>query len=174
MVALRRNSTKKKKTNSIDLTITKEDEQRMKYTTKESQLLNAVNEEQPFQEATGHSNTNRQSMAMFFANRKNNVDSFGIPISQPDVSNPSRNRDERPLDTIRSFEYAITGDNFYKEHIETPRLGFRPRPEFPLFTSNVYASNPPAASYSQPVYTPPPAPKEEPKKKRGLFGRKKK
>ena len=26
------------------------------------------------------------------------------------MSNPTRSRNERPLDTIRGFEYAITGD----------------------------------------------------------------
>jgi hypothetical protein len=30
--------------------------------------------------------------------------------ADPDLSNPTRNRWERPLDTIRSFEAAIEGD----------------------------------------------------------------
>ncbi|KAJ5588010.1 uncharacterized protein N7459_003775 [Penicillium hispanicum] len=34
-------------------------------------------------------------------------DSEGRPITDPDRSNPTRNRLERPLDTIRSFEAAI-------------------------------------------------------------------
>lgn len=32
------------------------------------------------------------------------------PLADPDLSNPTRNRWERPLDTIRSFEAAIEGD----------------------------------------------------------------
>ncbi|KID81845.1 hypothetical protein MGU_10823 [Metarhizium guizhouense ARSEF 977] len=36
-------------------------------------------------------------------------DSWGNPIADPDRSNPTRNRWERPLDTIRSFEAAIDG-----------------------------------------------------------------
>lgn len=36
-------------------------------------------------------------------------DAFGNPIAEPDKSNPTRSRWERPLDTIRSFEAAIDG-----------------------------------------------------------------
>lgn len=36
-------------------------------------------------------------------------DTNGVPISDPDRSNPTRSRWERPLDTIRSFEAAIDG-----------------------------------------------------------------
>ncbi|KAI0160265.1 hypothetical protein GGR57DRAFT_414075 [Xylariaceae sp. FL1272] len=36
-------------------------------------------------------------------------DSSGNPIADPDRSNPTRSRWERPLDTIRSFEAAIDG-----------------------------------------------------------------
>ncbi|EFW99598.1 hypothetical protein CMQ_7966 [Grosmannia clavigera kw1407] len=36
-------------------------------------------------------------------------DRFGNVIVEPDVSNPTRSRWERPLDTIRSFEAAIDG-----------------------------------------------------------------
>lgn len=36
-------------------------------------------------------------------------DMFGNPIAEPDKSNPTRSRWERPLDTIRSFEAAIDG-----------------------------------------------------------------
>ncbi|GMM36569.1 hypothetical protein DASC09_038940 [Saccharomycopsis crataegensis] len=166
---------RKKNSGTYDVKITKEDQKNLKYNTNDNQLLNAVNEAQPFQEASDRS-VNRQSMGMFLANKNNNVDTFGIPIRQPDVSNPSRSRDERPLDTIRSFEFAITGDNYYKDILETPKLGFRPRPEFPLFKSNPYANNQPQQhqSYEQPVYTPAPMANIKPeKKKRGLFGRKK-
>ncbi|RKF83954.1 hypothetical protein GcM3_005008 [Golovinomyces cichoracearum] len=36
-------------------------------------------------------------------------DKFGNPIVEPDRSNPTRSRWERPLDTIRSFEAAVDG-----------------------------------------------------------------
>ncbi|KAI9927752.1 hypothetical protein ASPWEDRAFT_551961 [Aspergillus wentii DTO 134E9] len=36
-------------------------------------------------------------------------DQYGNPIVEPDISNPTRPRFERPLDTIRSFEAAIYG-----------------------------------------------------------------
>ncbi|KAK3394170.1 hypothetical protein B0H63DRAFT_517316 [Podospora didyma] len=36
-------------------------------------------------------------------------DCYGNPIADPDRSNPTRSRWERPLDTIRSFEAAIDG-----------------------------------------------------------------
>nr|XP_036585571.1 uncharacterized protein CTRU02_04432 [Colletotrichum truncatum]KAF6795622.1 hypothetical protein CTRU02_04432 [Colletotrichum truncatum] len=36
-------------------------------------------------------------------------DNLGNPIAEPDRSNPTRSRWERPLDTIRSFEAAIDG-----------------------------------------------------------------
>jgi hypothetical protein len=36
-------------------------------------------------------------------------DAYGNPIADPDKSNPTRSRWERPLDTIRSFEAAIDG-----------------------------------------------------------------
>ncbi|KAF2756616.1 hypothetical protein EJ05DRAFT_70165 [Pseudovirgaria hyperparasitica] len=40
------------------------------------------------------------------------LDTFGNPIAEPDLSNPTRPRWERPLDTIKSFEAAI--DTEYK------------------------------------------------------------
>ncbi|GAD99666.1 hypothetical protein TSTA_003950 [Paecilomyces variotii No. 5] len=36
-------------------------------------------------------------------------DQYGNVISEPDISNPTRYRFERPLDTIRSFEAAVEG-----------------------------------------------------------------
>jgi hypothetical protein len=50
-------------------------------------------------------------------------DGSGNPIADPDRSNPTRSRWERPLDTIRSFEAAIDGDyrrkSFYRSDSET-------------------------------------------------------
>lgn len=45
----------------------------------------------------------------------------GDPIVDPDVSNPTRPRMERPLDTIRSFEAAI--DNAHKRKAQMNRSG---------------------------------------------------
>lgn len=39
-------------------------------------------------------------------------DSYGQEITEPDLSNPTRSRHERPLDTIRSFEAAAYGKEF--------------------------------------------------------------
>lgn len=170
-MGLRNKEKRNSKSNQYDVKITKEDEKNMKFTANDNQLLRAVNEDQPFQEAYDHAN--RQSMGVFLAQQKNAVDAFGMPIRQPDVSNPSRSRDERPLDTIRSFEYAITGDQYYKERIETPKLGFRVRPDFPLFSTNPYDNSQPIG-YEQPVYNAAPVASKAPeKKKRGMFGRKK-
>lgn len=47
------------------------------------------------------------------------TDSSGNPITDPDLSNPTRSRWERPLDTIRSFEAAIDGE--YKRRSQAMR-----------------------------------------------------
>ncbi|OAX77531.1 hypothetical protein ACJ72_08169 [Emergomyces africanus] len=41
-------------------------------------------------------------------------DIYGNPITDPDLSNPTRYRFERPLDTIRSFEAAIDGSYMHR------------------------------------------------------------
>ncbi|KAJ9157470.1 hypothetical protein NKR23_g556 [Pleurostoma richardsiae] len=46
-------------------------------------------------------------------------DAFGNPIVDPDRSNPTRSRWERPLDTIRSFEAAIDGGYNRKSFIRS-------------------------------------------------------
>lgn len=43
-----------------------------------------------------------------------------FPIVDPDRSNPTRNRWERPLDTIRSFEAAIDGGYSNRRSIVRP------------------------------------------------------
>lgn len=71
-------------------------------------------------------------------------DVFGQPITNPDISNPARSREERPLDTIRSFEYSTSGDERIKDAMETQHLGFRPRQDFdpmPRFETNPYSNN---------------------------------
>jgi len=46
-------------------------------------------------------------------------DAQGNPISDPDRSNPTRSRWERPLDTIRAFEAAIDGNYSRKSYMRT-------------------------------------------------------
>lgn len=47
------------------------------------------------------------------------LDGNGNPIADPDRSNPTRSRWERPLDTIRSFEAAIDGNYSRKSYMRT-------------------------------------------------------
>jgi len=49
----------------------------------------------------------------------NHTDVNGNPIAEPDLSNPTRSRWERPLDTIRAFEAAIDGE--YKRRSQAVR-----------------------------------------------------
>lgn len=53
------------------------------------------------------------------------TDTF-LPTADPDRSNPTRSRWERPLDTIRSFEAAIDGNYSRKSYMRTgqPSLSF--------------------------------------------------
>ncbi|VEU19450.1 DEKNAAC100687 [Brettanomyces naardenensis] len=171
--------------------ITHDDEKRLKMRSENihDPILNAVNEAQPFEEAAYHE---RNPSSLSGEGRINDV--FGNPITNPDVSNPARSRDERPLDTIRAFEYSITGDAVFKQQLETPQLGWRVRDDFPLFTSNPYGQGAAAQpeqydEYGRPTYNgqnssnamgaeqgvyTPPVKKETKKKKRGFFGRGKK
>ncbi|KAF2750733.1 hypothetical protein M011DRAFT_182019 [Sporormia fimetaria CBS 119925] len=63
----------------------------------------AMNEVQPV--AAALEKPTLQSLRSF-----RHTDSNGNPIAEPDLSNPTRSRWERPLDTIRSFEAAIDGE----------------------------------------------------------------
>ncbi|KAG7825367.1 hypothetical protein KL909_001659 [Ogataea angusta] len=171
--------------------LTHEDEKRLKMRSANvhDPILDAVNEAQPFEQSA---NEHQRQSSLGDAGLR---DVFGNTIVNPDISNPSRSRDERPMDTIRSFEYSVTGDPTYKQQLETPSLGWRVRQDFPLYTSNQYAQGygagqqqfdeygqpiydgnayqrPQTSSTEQGVYTAP-APKEPEKKKRGLLGRKK-
>lgn len=145
-------------------------------------ILSAVNEAQPFEQAADHSDQRRPSYLSQESHELKDV--FGNPIRQADISNPMRARNERPLDTIRTFEYSITGDMAYREQLETARLGWGFHEDFSYFNSaggqqeyerpvinfseggnqGVYQ----AGNYSATSLKP------EPKKKKGLFGRKKK
>lgn len=161
-----------------DVKVSKEDAARLKIRTASvnDPILDAVNEAQPFEQAadTFHDNMNRQS---YFSTDGGNVlrDVFGQPITTVDISNPTRARDERPLDTIRSFEYAVSGDPTWAQQLETATYGFMPRPDFPLL--NPYANNGSGsqAYNQQTVYQPPVRDTGEKKKtKRNWFGKKKK
>ncbi|CCH40634.1 hypothetical protein BN7_168 [Wickerhamomyces ciferrii] len=175
--------------------LTKDDERNYKVRTGSvhDPILQAVQEAQPFEEVQGQEQQ-RQSYNMM-AQNGGLYDVFGKVINQPDISNPTRSRDERPLDTIRGFEYSITGDLSYKDRLESDSLGFRVRNDFPRFGDNPYGSNPAGISsgygqgsnsapihnfsgdqqaFEQGVYEAPAIKKAEGKKKKGLFGRKKK
>lgn len=154
-------------------------------------VLTAIRDEEPFQ-MNANNHVNVQALSPDFQVR----DVFGNVISAPDRSNPTRPRDERPLDTIRAFEYMCTGDERLREEMETTRYGWTPRPNFvsnsnfPQFSTNPYAptsmasaggyqnSSPngdpnfvvdPNAQFK--IYDPA---NDKSKKKRGFFGRKKK
>lgn len=78
----------------------KEKEARMMRT--HADPLRAMNEMQP--SAMALEKSNLESLRSIV-----HKDRFGNPITDPDPSNPTRHRLERPLDTIRSFEAAIDG-----------------------------------------------------------------
>ncbi|KAK2073019.1 hypothetical protein P8C59_007333 [Phyllachora maydis] len=63
----------------------------------------AMNEAEPSAVAA----TVRSSLASL--RNMQHKDFAGNPITEPDLSNPTRSRWERPLDTIRSFEAAVDG-----------------------------------------------------------------
>ncbi|KAH3674619.1 hypothetical protein WICMUC_003165 [Wickerhamomyces mucosus] len=212
MGIFRKNSTSSQNSGGDDrkVRLTKEDAQNYKIRTGSvhDPILQAVNEAQPFEEAeTSFENQQVSENGIPQANNGNSrlsyqvlatngklQDVFGNPITKPDISNPTRSRDERPLDTIRSFEYAITGDLSFRDRLETDQFGFRPRPDFPKFgNGNPYSqqqqqqqqpgnyNQAPTHSFSgdqdafeQGVYqAPQKADTDQKKKKRGLFGKKK-
>ncbi|KAJ4345582.1 uncharacterized protein N0V89_011715 [Didymosphaeria variabile] len=72
----------------------------------------AMNESQPI--AAALEKPTLQSLRSF-----QHTDKDGVPIAEPDLSNPTRSRWERPLDTIRSFEAAI--DTEYRRRAHTVR-----------------------------------------------------
>lgn len=154
-------------------------------------ILTAVNEAQPFEQAADQSFGRRPS---YLSQESDNLkDIFGQQIGQSDMSNPTRSRNERPLDTIRGFEYAITGDTSYRDTLESNRLGWGFHEDFAYQNlSHSTRSDDPTAGMSgdygrptinfdsQPMYTAQnysasdlKQDKKADKKKRGLFGRKK-
>lgn len=164
----------------------------------DNRLLQAVNEAQPFEQAHQHE-TNADGSAhrrtSYLSQESENLkDIFGQPIAQGDMSNPTRSRNERPLDTIRAFEYAITRDLSYREQLETQRLGWGFHEDFPFYSfqqqpdqqqqSQQPGFERPVINFgtllAQPIYQAPNysasslRPEGKKKAKKGLFGRKKK
>lgn len=81
----------------------------------------------------------------------------GLAIADPDRSNPTRSRWERPLETIRSFEAAIDGNynrkSFYRSESETALNGWNRRTSQygnqngPRFPQNSYYGSRPQSIY---------------------------
>lgn len=152
-------------------------------------ILTAVNEQQPFEQANQRDNRRPSYLSQSSTEFK---DIFGAPITTQDISNPTRSRNERPLDTIRSFEYAITGDLSYRNQLESHKLGWGFHDDFNysnLADSNQQSYQPqqnvgnnfnstsfavPQAVYQAPNYSASSLKASDGKKKKGLFGRKKK
>ncbi|KAL6823818.1 hypothetical protein V8C40DRAFT_246494 [Trichoderma camerunense] len=89
--------------NKIDLHETHAEKDSRRLHSKADPTL-AMNEAEPSVEAVMTASSLSSLRAM------QHKDSYGNVIADPDLSNPTRNRWERPLDTIRSFEAAIEGD----------------------------------------------------------------
>lgn len=193
------------KVDDIQIKISSQDEQQYKMHSANvhDPILSAVQEAQPFEQAAhngaeGDPDARRPS---YLSQDSHDLkDIFGQPIVQTDMSNPTRNRNERPLDTIRGFEYAITGDLTYRDQLESNRLGWGFHEDFPYYNlsgqgndnNNLGYGNKDGSgnAYSRPVINFDEQPvyqagnysasslqadqnKLQKKKKRGLFGRKK-
>lgn len=162
----------------------------------ENRLLQAVNEAQPFEQANDHItgvDPNGRRTSYLSQESANLKDVFGQPIQQGDMSNPTRSRNERPLDTIRAFEYAITRDLSYRDQLETQRIGWGFHEDFPYYNLQQQPQGQqqqqqpgfdrPVINFgsllAQPIYqagnySASSLKPETKKKKGGLFGRKKK
>ncbi|KAM0520183.1 hypothetical protein ACHAPE_003463 [Trichoderma viride] len=90
-------------TNKIDLHETHAEKDSRRLHSKADPTL-AMNEAEPSVEAVMAATSLSPLRAI------QHKDTYGNVIADPDLSNPTRNRWERPLDTIRSFEAAIEGD----------------------------------------------------------------
>ncbi|KAK9331380.1 hypothetical protein V1520DRAFT_291222 [Lipomyces starkeyi] len=184
--------------NSLSAKITPEERDRMKQRTANiaDPILTAMREEQPYEVSAAHLGEH-SSVSPEMHMR----DMFGNVIEDPDRSNPTRSRNERPLDTIRSFEYAATGDKHLKEQIFRERLPWEGRRYQPTYNASAYGDDtydhvgadhyaPPPVVAASSVSSAPrptiqlgnsgetydselPRPKKDKEKKRGLFGRKK-
>lgn len=179
--------------NQIDIKISSKDEDNYKVNSAvHDPILTAVNEQQPFEQAAQRDNRRPSYLSQSSQELK---DIFGNPIVTQDISNPTRSRNERPLDTIRSFEYAITGDMSYRNQLESHKLGWNFHDDFNYY--HQYPNQPPSSSSNQvnnqnynDFYKPPTVDQpiyqagnysasslqangNKKKKKKGLFGRNK-
>ncbi|KAK4153075.1 meiotically up-regulated gene 9 protein [Chaetomidium leptoderma] len=76
-------------------------------------------------------------------------DPLGNPIAEPDRSNPTRSRWERPLDTIRSFEAAIDGGYSNRKSIIRPGTINESHGNASRFAhDSYYSSRPPSMMYA--------------------------
>jgi len=96
----------------IDLHETHEEKQSRRLNSKADPSM-AIQELEPSAVASGV----KSSLASIRAIQHR--DNQGNPIADPDRSNPTRSRWERPLDTIRSFEAAIDGNYSRKSYMRT-------------------------------------------------------
>ncbi|RCK56339.1 hypothetical protein Cantr_05946 [Candida viswanathii] len=191
------------KVEDIQIKISSKDEQQYKMHTANvhDPILSAVQEAQPFEQAAhngaGNNEPDGRRPSYLSQDSHDLKDIFGQPIVQTDMSNPTRNRNERPMDTIRGFEYAITGDLAYRDQLETNRLGWGFHEDFPYYNLSAGGQNgqdngygkDAGTSYARPVINFDEQPVYQAgnysasslqgdqgklkKKKRGLFGRKK-
>ncbi|KAI9802426.1 MAG: hypothetical protein M1825_002810 [Sarcosagium campestre] len=92
----------------VDLRETKEEKQRRKMKSKADPTV-ALDEREPAAVAAD------KVSSMESIRNIQHKDHQGNPIVEPDRSNPTRSRWERPLDTIRSFEAAIDGGSHSRE-----------------------------------------------------------
>ncbi|KAI9812426.1 MAG: hypothetical protein M1827_004657 [Pycnora praestabilis] len=89
----------------VDLTENAKEKQQRRLTTSKADPRLAMSEAEPSAIALGQSNHIGSIRAI------QHKDGSGNIIAEPDRSNPTRSRWERPLDTIRSFEAAIDGSS---------------------------------------------------------------
>jgi len=102
-------SRKSSGSNKIDLTETSAEKSSKRNTTKADPNM-AISEMQP--SAVASDEASRLAPIRAIQHR----DSHGNAIEDPDRSNPTRSRWERPLDTIRAFEAAIDGNYSRKSY----------------------------------------------------------
>lgn len=197
-MAILRGKSKNKRESVHDIKLTARDVEQYKphSTNVHDPILTAVNEAQPFEEAANIGGNNNARRPSYLSQESSELkDIFGQPIAQSDISNPTRARNERPMDTIRSFEYAITGDLTYRDQLESKNLGWGFHEDFPYYNMGdltqdsrypgtegfqrpamsfgggvqaVYQAN----NYSASSLQADGGKKAQKKKKRGLFGKK--
>ncbi|KAK2628157.1 hypothetical protein QTJ16_002803 [Diplocarpon rosae] len=98
-------------TNAIDLHESHDEKESKRLQSKANPVM-ALHEAEPSMVA-------REESSIVPIRAIQHLDSQGNPIADPDRSNPTRNRWERPLDTIRAFEAAIDGNYSRKSYIRS-------------------------------------------------------